>query len=256
MFMVLMLKKLGQAIIDLGGEYDNLAFAKEVKDADVLAHEQAVISSGNLKCIFQFADTVKGANILELGAAIIASGDSYWNYKYAKDIPGADIQEHGKVVIKSGNLELIYCFAQNVNGVDFKKYGDAILASNNLEYICKFAEMIQKKRFFINSLSFFDKMANLDIIYRLSRLNIMEYEKAIIESGDLYWNYYYAMNVKYANIRAHENVILTSRNPEFCIKFAGDIPEANVEEFIKALSDCADNVNEKILERREKILLI
>lgn len=60
----------------------NYKFAKEVKGADVKAHEKAIIESKNLE----------------------------WNYNFAKDVKGADVKAHGNVVIESKNLEWNYNF--------------------------------------------------------------------------------------------------------------------------------------------------
>ena len=50
-----------------------------------------------------FARDIKGADVRAHEQAIINSGDPKWNYKFARYIAGADVKAHEQVVFKYGN---------------------------------------------------------------------------------------------------------------------------------------------------------
>ena len=54
------------------------------------------------------------------------------------------------------------------------------------------------------------------------------HEKVVIESKNAMWNYYFALYIKRANIKAHEKVVLESKEPEWNYYFARDVKGADV----------------------------
>ena len=92
--------------------------ARDVKWADVKAHEGIVFESGNLEWIYKFARDVEKADRKRLAFPIIISKNPEFNYLYARDVPNINIFPHEKVVLDSRSQEWNIEFAINVVGAN------------------------------------------------------------------------------------------------------------------------------------------
>ena len=69
--------------------------------------------------------------------------------------------------------------------------------------------------------------------------NIKENEKVVLECKTS-WCYNFAKNIPKADIKAHEQVILELKDPEYSCWFAEDIIGANIEEHFKLVYNSGD----------------
>ena len=65
-------------------------------------------------------------------------------------------------------------------------------------------------------------------------INVKENEQIVLESKTV-WCYYFAKDISCANIKAHEQVILEIKSPQYSCYFAEDIPGANIEKHFKVV---------------------
>ena len=72
-------------------------------------------------------------------------------------------------------------------------------------------------------------------------INIEENEKIAFEAKT-HWCYEFARNIPGVNIKAHEQVILELKDPEYCYLFAKNISEANIEEHFKVIFNSKDKL--------------
>ena len=70
-------------------------------------------------------------------------------------------------------------------------------------------------------------------------INVKKNEQIVLECKND-WSYFFATNIKNADIKAHEKVILGFKNPEYSFLFAKYISEANVEEHFKVILNSGD----------------
>ena len=94
-----------------------------------------------------------------------------------------------------------------------------------------------------------EEKANEAYLQAIYGINVKENEKIVLETKTT-WSYLFALYVPGADIKAHEQVILELKNPEFSCWFAADIPGANIEEHFKVIfnSEDEDSLNEFIKE--------
>ena len=100
--------------------------ARDVKWADVKAHEGIVFESGNLEWIYKFARDVEKADRKRLAFPIIISKSPELNYLYARDVPNINIFPHEKVVLDSRSQEWNIEFAINVAGANIQAHKRAL----------------------------------------------------------------------------------------------------------------------------------
>ena len=100
--------------------------ARDVKWADVKAHEGIVFESGNLEWIYKFARDVEKADRKRLAFPIIISKSPEFNYLYARDVPNINIFPHEKVVLDSRSQEWNIEFAINVAGANIQAHKRAL----------------------------------------------------------------------------------------------------------------------------------
>ena len=65
-------------------------------------------------------------------------------------------------------------------------------------------------------------------------INVKKNEKIVLECKT-FWSYRFSKDILGADIKAHENVILELKYPEFSFFFARDIPGANIEGHFKVV---------------------
>ena len=70
-------------------------------------------------------------------------------------------------------------------------------------------------------------------------INVKENEKIVLECKTD-WCYYFARDIKGADIKVHEKVILELKDPEYSYYFAQDISGANIEEHFKIILNSGD----------------
>jgi len=73
----------------------------------------------------------------------------------------------------------------------------------------------------------------------LKGINIKENEKIVLKCKTR-WSYYFALYVPGADIKAHEQIILELKNPQYSYWFAKDTLEANIEEHFKIVYNSGD----------------
>ena len=155
--------------------------------------EEKVIKSKNPEAIYEFAKNVKEANIDKLEDVIIAIGkDSIKDSNFD--------EEDAKKAYQAA--EYMYNFAENIEGAHIDKLEDAIIAicvskiaMGVNEYVYKFARNIKEGK------------------------NIDKLEDAIIATGDAEYIYYFARDVKDANIKKLEDAIMETKNAKYICCF-------------------------------------
>ena len=70
-------------------------------------------------------------------------------------------------------------------------------------------------------------------------INIKENEQIVLECKTT-WSYNFAKDIKGADIKAHEQVILGFKDSNCSCYFAKDIPGANIEEHFKVIYNSGD----------------
>ena len=98
--------------------------------------------------IYYFAKNIKGANIVKLEDAIINTNDARFIYYFARDIKGANIVKLEDAIINTNDSMYIYYFAKNVKGanINITKLTDAIMMIGNYEYICLIREYLKQSK--------------------------------------------------------------------------------------------------------------
>ena len=172
---------------------------------------------------------MEGADILGHGKALQESGSVLYNYKFALFIDGADVKAHGKVIIDSGDLGYNLAFAE-IPGADVRAHGDIILQSKNAEYNYKFAKLPGADIEAHGKVIAESKDARYNYLFASMAQDITPHRQAVIESGDADINYLFAKDFggNEEEIKAHERVIINSKNATLAIKFA-EIEGADVE---------------------------
>lgn len=115
---------------------------------------------------------------------------------------------------------------------------------DNLEEVCNIAlkeerfnrldDLLFKRKvffgdvedYYINEVS--DKTIDFVVYYFNRGVNISKFEKAIIDSGNLYCVYLFAKNIKGANVSKLEDVIVNSLNTWYIYLFARNVKGANI----------------------------
>ena len=70
-------------------------------------------------------------------------------------------------------------------------------------------------------------------------INVKENEQIVLECKTN-WCYDFARNIRGADIKAHEQVILELKDPQFSCYFVRYVPEANIEEHFKIVYNSGD----------------
>jgi hypothetical protein len=70
--------------------------------------------------------------------------------------------------------------------------------------------------------------------------NIKAHEKVILNSKDPHYCYLFARDIYNANIKGHEKIILDSRNTYYCYLFARDIFNSNKDSLFKTILESKD----------------
>ena len=88
-------------------------------------------------------------------------------------------------------------------------------------------------------------------------IDVKENERIILKCKTS-WCYHFAKEIKGADIKAHEKVILELKDPQYYYKFARDIAGANVEEHFKVILNSGDklwldNFIEKVNYKNTKV---
>lgn len=135
------IKEFESKILKLNSLALSFFFAKNVKGADIQAHEKVIIASKDLERNYMFAKDVKGADVRAHGKVILESQDLNYNYQFAKDVLGADIKAHERVILDSGDLDYNYRFARDVDGADIELHENIIKKSGNIFYQKKIMDL-------------------------------------------------------------------------------------------------------------------
>ena len=121
----------------------NYLFARNVKGADIKAHEQVVLESKDAWINYLFADDIKGADIKSHEQVILENKNPEYNYRFAAYVEGANIKAHEQVVLESKDAKYSYEFAQYFPDVaDIKSHGIVIINSGSKKYMKKFADIL------------------------------------------------------------------------------------------------------------------
>ena len=123
-------------------------FAKNIKGANIVKLEDAIINTNDAEYLYYFTIDVKGANIVKLEDAIINTNDARFIYYFARDIKGANIVKLEDAIINTNDSMYIYYFAKNVKGanINITKLTDAIMMIGNYEYICLIREYLKQRK--------------------------------------------------------------------------------------------------------------
>lgn len=223
------IKLLQSAIIENEDFHFTIRFFNDVKGCDISKLEDSLIKSKNNDAIYTFACNIPKANIKRLGQAIIESNDAYDNYIFAKDIPGADIKAHIEVLKKHNCLDKIKELEEKLNSQKPKKTNQEATEEAKQGINVKENEQI--------ILAF----NNAEYSYLFARdvkgADVKAHEKVILDSTntfDLFHAYIFARDIKGANIKALEEKILSSFSThsdyaQVCFSFAKDIKNANIK---------------------------
>jgi len=70
-------------------------------------------------------------------------------------------------------------------------------------------------------------------------INVKENENIVLECKTT-WSYAFAKDIKVADIKAHEKIILELKDLLYCFHFARDILGANIEKYFKIIFNSGD----------------
>lgn len=90
-----------EIVLAYGSVYYSYMFAKNVKGANIEAHQNVVLDSERSESIVNFAEYVKGANIEKLEEFILndrREGFCTFSFFFAKNVDGANIEKHIKLL--------------------------------------------------------------------------------------------------------------------------------------------------------------
>lgn len=74
-----------------------------------------------------------------------------------------------------------------------------------------------------------DEYASYFFAKNIKGANIKAHGEVVINSGHPKFNYEFAKNIKGADTKAHEQVIISSEDPYWCYKFAKDVKGSNIQ---------------------------
>ena len=126
-------------------------------------------------------------NLLETEEFVLSLNDAYLSCEFAEYVNGANIKAHENIVVNSGVDIFILEFAEYVNGADVSRLQDAIIKCENPDCICSFAE-------------------------RVNGADVKKISDYILASGDTYYNYRFAKNIKNVDTYAHIETALKNMN--------------------------------------------
>ena len=110
-------------------------------DEYFVAHEQAILKSGNAEYNFRFAKEFSRSNVTAHADVVLKSGDIEYNYKFAEFFSPpytnnwAYWRLHSDVVLKSGDVKY-NCFlaVDGLSSHPIRKHADVVLNSRSAEY--------------------------------------------------------------------------------------------------------------------------
>ena len=184
---------------------ESMLLRKDYSTALFRLLEDFIINKFDVKYRVRFAiKNFPGTNQQLLAQSIIDSNNAEANYTYALKVNGADTKKHGQVIVDSKDVLLNLMYATNVKGADVNAHAKVILESGET-----FA------------------------IYQVAQLPGIEdvriYGDAILNSDAPKYNYYFARDVKGADIEKHQKVVENLGDIGTMCEFALKVPFANVE---------------------------
>lgn len=132
--------EISKKIIDSKNVYYNYLFAKDIKEANVEAHENVIIENDKGLFKYYFAKDVFGSNKRRLGESILKN-DPNINFHFAKDINDGLYLEHLEVVKQNKDLYNLLIKIKNIENEEelekqrTKMCKDARRVLRRLEYV-------------------------------------------------------------------------------------------------------------------------
>ena len=238
-------KIFGKYIINYGSAFDNYNFAKNVKGADILGHQQAIeecevddYNYNKYEIIYKFAKDVYGADIESLAKSFpklsdfegpirdvpIALQIAYprssvleYQYLFARDIPGIYNETFQTNIVLYGDGYLNYKYAKDVKGADTIALARRVYEVGEKELLYKYVRDVPGadiKAFDEVIITYYnsDDPENKKLHYKFARdisgVDIKAHGKYFLNNKDTEYNNLFAKDVKGADINAHANVII------------------------------------------------
>lgn len=245
----------GKVVLDKGDYFTNYAFARDIKGADVSAHQNVVVESNDVDLIYAFAMDVEGADVFALYHKLVELGANnnicYNVYSKMTDIQKLNIQvedmkkevAENKQLSKNRIKSVVYYAQQvyNKNGrnEDIIACQEECFKTNDVELLIEVAKIKGFNRGKIseiiatngNSMQNYVFVSIMNKMYKDAKtlpLVTNKNIKKIVESKDPYINLLAAKDLKLEDISKCEEVILNAKCVELSKQFAREVKGANV----------------------------
>lgn len=222
----------------------NYAFAYWVNGADIKLHEDVLLNKATTKTLYNsfFARDIKGADIKAHENLVLNGNDMLASLIFARDVKGADIKAHEKKLFEADNGKSVEFIIKKM--IEFNRINNIYEARKK-----------DVEEFFVDEIESIAKQ--LDKHMNSKELNLMtKYIQQIIckdhDFSKALYSYYFAKEVKGANIKAHEQNILKLNDPYASYLFAKDIASAD----LKAHGKVIKNSGCKKLMRKYRLLVL
>lgn len=165
-----------------------------------------------------------------------------------------------KLVIDLGDPELCFSLASSylINWVDFDQMMDIIIDSGdaevNYEVLDETVDVLEPV-YVLKHLKVVIDSDEAELNYKLAlddrfKDHINDFGVAVINSGNLWYNYLFALNIEGADVRRHGEVIIESGDLYYNYLFAMEVPGADVKRHYQVLVENDKNDEYKSVLKR------
>ena len=214
-----------------------------------------VLTDGSINHIISFASEVNGVDIKSFGLIVASNGNAEQNFKFAK-IQGCDSRLHRDKILQSGdveyNLRAGKQLKDNYREEYVNKHGAIVLtgtAYQNLKYITENTiETLNRQAHFDAIIKSNNAYINYICARQVKDADILAHGQVVIDSKDVHANFAFA-SIAGADVKSHLNTILEFGTEYDCLEVLRSFDCADKTKFvIKIFDGCDDEVKIKCLK--------
>lgn len=172
--------------------------------------QKVVMDSLNANYIFLYASKINNSDIKSLEISILKTKNIKVITEFACFIPKISVDKFKKVILKSKNPKSFYMFIKHINSNNINLFKDVLIKSGKGTYLFELSKHIKSKK-------------DIELI-----------EDALIKSKSYTYIRLLAKNNKLANLEKLEEFIMNSGNIKEMKKFAKDIKQSKMRNFLIA----------------------
>lgn len=141
-----------RVVLETANEKYAFVFCLHIKNADLKALLDVIVSSNNIKIITRcicFLPNIHHKDFTRLKNAILNSGKPRYLFELAKILPPnkkSDIHKIQQILLRTKSLTYLRLFAEQIEGADIEVIEQVFLDSQDTKEIKKFARSIKKSK--------------------------------------------------------------------------------------------------------------